>query len=127
MFEPLGLGSPRSAVVSMHTLQAVDFGLELGNSRIAFRKWRLVSCDGRFAGGSLRRGFDKTDRRAVRLTRRDRGRRDATRLGHELVGADPEDVAGVRGEEAEIRQMDERAHRIDQQLMGRGAICTDCK
>ena len=34
---------------------------------------------------------------------------------------------GVRGEEAEIRQMDERAHRIDQQLMGSGAICTDCK
>ena len=31
------------------------------------------------------------------------------------------------GEEAEIRQMDERAHRIDEQLMGRGAICTDCK
>ena len=34
---------------------------------------------------------------------------------------------GVKGEEAEIRQMDERAHRIDQQLMGSGAICTDCK
>ena len=34
---------------------------------------------------------------------------------------------GVRGEEAEIRQMDERAHRIDEQLMGSGAICTDCK
>ena len=31
------------------------------------------------------------------------------------------------GEEAEIRQMDERARRIDQQLMGSGAICTDCK
>jgi hypothetical protein len=31
------------------------------------------------------------------------------------------------GEEAEIRQMDEQAHRIDQQLMGSGAICTDCK
>jgi hypothetical protein len=31
------------------------------------------------------------------------------------------------GEEAEIRQMDERARRIDQQLMGGGAICTDCK
>jgi hypothetical protein len=34
---------------------------------------------------------------------------------------------GVGGEEAEIRQMDERAHRIDEQLMGSGAICTDCK
>jgi hypothetical protein len=34
---------------------------------------------------------------------------------------------GVKGEEAEIRQMDERAHRIDEQLMGSGAICTDCK
>ena len=34
---------------------------------------------------------------------------------------------GVRGEEAEIRQMDERAHRIDERLMGSGAICTDCK
>jgi hypothetical protein len=31
------------------------------------------------------------------------------------------------GEEAEIRQMDERARRIDQQLLGSGAICTDCK
>jgi hypothetical protein len=31
------------------------------------------------------------------------------------------------GEEAEIRQMDERARRIDEQLMGSGAICTDCK
>jgi len=34
---------------------------------------------------------------------------------------------GIRGEEAEIRQMDERAHRIDEQLLGSGAICTDCK
>ena len=34
---------------------------------------------------------------------------------------------GVRGEEAEIHQMDERAHRIDEQLMGSGAICADCK
>jgi hypothetical protein len=34
---------------------------------------------------------------------------------------------GVMGEEAEIRQMDERAHRIDERLMGSGAICTDCK
>jgi hypothetical protein len=32
-----------------------------------------------------------------------------------------------RGEEAEIRQMDERARRIDEQLLGSGAICTDCK
>jgi hypothetical protein len=31
------------------------------------------------------------------------------------------------GEEAEIRQMDERARRIDQQLLGGGAICADCK
>jgi hypothetical protein len=36
MFELLGLGSPCSAVVSLRTLQAVDFGLESGNSRIAF-------------------------------------------------------------------------------------------
>ena len=34
---------------------------------------------------------------------------------------------GIRGEEAEIRQIDERAHRIGEQLMGSGAICTDCK
>ena len=35
---------------------------------------------------------------------------------------------GAKGsEEAEIRQMDERDRRIDQQLMGRGAICADCK
>ena len=31
------------------------------------------------------------------------------------------------GEEAEIRQMDERAKRIDERLLGSGAICTDCK
>jgi hypothetical protein len=31
------------------------------------------------------------------------------------------------GEEAEIRLMDERARRIDERLMGSGAICTDCK
>ncbi len=31
------------------------------------------------------------------------------------------------GEEAEIREMDERARRIDEKLMGSGAICTDCK
>jgi hypothetical protein len=41
---------------------------------------------------------------------------------------DVRDAPRVRGgEEAEIRQMDERARRIDQQLMGSGAICTDCK
>jgi hypothetical protein len=31
------------------------------------------------------------------------------------------------GEEAEIPQMDERARRIDERLLGSGAICTDCK
>ena len=31
------------------------------------------------------------------------------------------------GEEAEIRQMDERARRIDERLLGSGAICSDCK
>ncbi len=31
------------------------------------------------------------------------------------------------GEEGEIRRMDERARRIDQQLLGSSAICTDCK
>ena len=41
---------------------------------------------------------------------------------------DVRDAPRVRGgEEAEIRQMDERARRIDQQLLGSGAICTDCK
>jgi hypothetical protein len=30
-------------------------------------------------------------------------------------------------EETEILRMDERARRIDQQLLGSGAICTDCK
>jgi hypothetical protein len=41
---------------------------------------------------------------------------------------DVREVPRVRGgEEAEIRQMDERARRIDQQLLGSGAICTDCK
>src|SRR5688572_22865917 len=31
------------------------------------------------------------------------------------------------GEEAENREMDERARRIDEKLLGSGAICTDCK
>jgi hypothetical protein len=31
------------------------------------------------------------------------------------------------GEEAEIRQMDERARRVDENLMKGGAICSDCK
>ena len=41
---------------------------------------------------------------------------------------DVRDAPRVRGgEEAEIRQMDERARRIDERLLGSGAICTDCK
>jgi hypothetical protein len=39
-------------------------------------------------------------------------------------------AGGARGvtdsQEAEIRRMDERARRIDDQLMGSGVICTDC-
>ena len=54
------------------------------------------------------------------------------RMEERAITTPPLDVSGapprVRGgEEAEIRQMDERARRIDQQLMGSGAICTDCK
>jgi hypothetical protein len=42
---------------------------------------------------------------------------------------DVRDAPRIRGsgEEAEIRQMDERAIRIDEQLLGSGAICSDCK
>jgi hypothetical protein len=53
------------------------------------------------------------------------------RMEERAITTPPLDVGGaprVRGgEDAEIRQMDERARRIDQQLLGSGAICTDCK
>ena len=53
------------------------------------------------------------------------------RMEERAITTPPLDVRESRpayaGEEAEIRQMDERAHRIDEQLMGSGAICTDCK
>jgi hypothetical protein len=53
------------------------------------------------------------------------------RMEERAITTPPLDVRGaprVRGgEEAEIRQMNERARRIDQQLLGSGAICTDCK
>jgi hypothetical protein len=41
------------------------------------------------------------------------------------VGGAPPRLPG--GEEAEIRQMNERARRIDERLMNGGAICSDCK
>jgi hypothetical protein len=47
------------------------------------------------------------------------------------ITASPLNASGAagasRGEEAEIRQMDEHARRIDKQLMGDSAICADCK
>ena len=50
--------------------------------------------------------------------------RAMTRPSLDVSGA-PLRVPG--GEEAEIRQMNERAHRIDERLMNGGAICSDCK
>jgi hypothetical protein len=54
------------------------------------------------------------------------------RMEERAITTPPLDGSGVPprargGQEAEIRQMDERAHRIDEQLMKGGAICTDCK
>jgi hypothetical protein len=53
------------------------------------------------------------------------------RMEERAITANPLDDRESRavrgGEEAEIRQMDERARRIDEQLMRGGAICSDCK
>ena len=53
------------------------------------------------------------------------------RMEERAITTPPADARGtqryVRGEAAEIRQMDDGAHRIDERLMGSGAICTDCK
>ena len=53
------------------------------------------------------------------------------RMEERAITTPPLDVSGAPGrglgEGAEIRQMDERARRIDGQLLGGGAICTDCK
>lgn len=50
--------------------------------------------------------------------------RAITRVPLDVTGAPPRPRGG---EEAEIRQMDERAHRIDEQLLRGGGICADCK
>jgi len=53
------------------------------------------------------------------------------RMEERAITTAPLDVRGAPGrglsEGAEIRQMDERARRIDGQLLGGGGICTDCK
>ena len=54
------------------------------------------------------------------------------RMEERGIATPPLDVSGIPsrprgGQEAEIRHMDERARRIDEQLMKGGAICTDCK
>ena len=53
------------------------------------------------------------------------------RMEERAITTAPLDVSGAPGrglsEGAEIRQMDERARRIDGQLLGGGGICTDCK
>jgi hypothetical protein len=50
--------------------------------------------------------------------------RAITRVPLDVTGAPPRPRGG---EEAEIRQMDERAHRIDERLLQGGGICADCK
>ena len=53
------------------------------------------------------------------------------RMEERAITTPPLDVRDAPGrglsEGAEIRQMDKRARRIDRQLMGDGAICTDCE
>jgi hypothetical protein len=52
------------------------------------------------------------------------------RMEERAITTPPLDVRYAAGrdlsEGAAIRQMDERARRIDKRLMGDGAICTDC-
>jgi hypothetical protein len=52
------------------------------------------------------------------------------RMQERAITTPPLDVRGAPGrglsEGAEIRQMEERARRIDERLMGDGAICIDC-
>jgi hypothetical protein len=53
------------------------------------------------------------------------------RMEERAITTPPLDVRDAPGrglsEGAQIRQMDERARRIDERLMGGGAICTDCE
>jgi hypothetical protein len=53
------------------------------------------------------------------------------RMEERAITSDPLDDSGAHsvrgGEEAEIRQLDRRAHRIDEQLMNDGEICAGCK
>jgi len=53
------------------------------------------------------------------------------RMEERAITTPPIDVRDAPGrglsEGAEIRRMDKRARRIDRQLMGDGAICTDCE
>jgi hypothetical protein len=53
------------------------------------------------------------------------------RMEERAITTDPLNASGARpmrgGEEAEIREMDRRAHRIDEQLMKDGGICAGCK
>ena len=56
---------------------------------------------------------------------------DLERMQERAIATPPIDTGAAGGkhadEETEIRQMDQRARRIDQDLMNSGAICRDCK
>ena len=56
---------------------------------------------------------------------------DLERMQQRAIATPPIDTGAAGGkhadEETEIRQMDQRARRIDQDLMNSGAICRDCK
>jgi hypothetical protein len=53
------------------------------------------------------------------------------RMEERSIATPPLDVSGAPGrglsEGGQIRQMDERARRIDDQLMRGGGVCADCK
>jgi hypothetical protein len=51
------------------------------------------------------------------------------RMEERAITTAPLDDSAARGggEEAEIRQMDRRAHRIDEQLTKDGGICAHCQ
>ena len=52
------------------------------------------------------------------------------RMEERAITTNPLDVRGARavpgGEEAEIQQMDRRAHRIDERLLNNDGICAGC-
>jgi hypothetical protein len=85
------------------------------------------------ADAQQQRGFHRSTPRMIIAQGEVRIPSDAQleRMEQRAITTPPLDVREaprVRGgEEAENREMDERARRIDEKLMGSGAICTDCK